>query len=229
MDQSLRPRILVVEDDPTLCDTLQLNLELEGYQADVAYTAEDALKMDLAPYSLILLDVMLGEMSGFKLARHIKSTPALSHIPIIFCTARDSEDDMVTGLNLGADDYIFKPYTLRNVLTRIKTVLRRAQAATPTPSPTLSYEGLVLDLDSKRCTVDGKDIRLIKKEWDLLELLLSHQGRIFTREEILKRAWPQEVVVLERTVDVNITRLRQKLGPYGSHIVTRSGFGYGFE
>lgn len=220
-------KILVVEDDETLCDTLQFNLELEGYAADKASNAEEALAMNLTGYDLILLDVMMGEMNGFKFARLLKQNPATADIPIIFCTARDTEDDMVAGLNIGADDYIYKPYTIRNVLTRIKAVLRRTRSAATDKSKVV-YEGIELDLDIKRCTVDGKDIKLVKKEFEILHLLLSNPGRIFSREEILQKVWKGEVVVNERTVDVNITRIRSKIVPYGDHVITRSGYGYGF-
>ena len=219
-------RILVVEDDETLCDTLQFNLELEGYSADKAFSAEEAMTMNIQSYDLILLDVMMGEMSGFKFARMLKNDPSTARIPIIFCTAKDTEDDMVAGLNLGADDYIYKPYTIRNVLTRVKAVLRRAAA--PPAQNTVTYEGIELNLDIKRCTVDGKEVKLVKKEFEILHFLLSHPGRIFSREEILQNVWHGEVVVNDRTVDVNITRIRSKIAPYGDHIITRSGYGYGF-
>lgn len=228
--QSLNPsdyRILVVEDDETLCDTLQFNLELEGYTADKAFSAEEALKLPLSGYNLILLDVMMGEMSGFRFAKLLKENPDTSHIPIIFCTAKDSEDDMVAGLTLGADDYIYKPYTLRNVLARVKTVLRRSTPSAP-DNRTLSYRGIVLDLDIKRCTVDGRETKLVKKEFEILKLLLSRPGRVFSREEILQKVWQGEAVVNDRTVDVNITRIRSKIAPYSDSLITRSGYGYGF-
>ena len=221
-------RILVVEDDETLCETLQFNLELEGYVADKAFSAEEALTKPLDTYDLILLDVMMGEMSGFRFARMLKKDPATSRIPIIFCTARDTEDDMVAGLNIGADDYIYKPYTIRNVLTRIKVVLRRAGASAPARLSTVSYEGIELDLDIKRCMVDGSEVKLVKKEFEILHFLLSNPGRVFTREEILQKVWKGEVIINDRTVDVNITRIRSKIAPYGDHIITRPGYGYGF-
>lgn len=220
-------RILVVEDDKTLCETLQFNLELEGYSADTAYCAEEALKLDLSRYDLVLLDVMMGEINGFKMAKLMKENPATAEIPIIFCTAKDSEDDMVAGLTLGADDYIFKPYTLRNVLARVKTVLRRTSSK-GTASKTIKFEGIELDLDVKRCFIDGAEVKLVKKEFEILRFLLENRGKIFSREEILKRVWEDDVIVNDRTVDVNITRIRQKIAPYGDHIITRSGYGYGF-
>lgn len=228
-------RILIVDDEETLCEVLKINLENEGYDVDTAFSAEQALGYNLKEYSLILLDIMMGEVSGIKMAKMLKADVATADIPIIFCTARDSEDDMVMGLNLGADDYIMKPYTVRNVIARVKSVLRRAAnhkniSSAPTEkSNRLVVEGLCLDLEFKRCTVDGEEVRLARKEFELLAYLIKHRGKICSREQILSRVWSDEVVVLDRTIDVNITRLRSKIGAYGSYIVTRSGFGYGFR
>ena len=232
MDTTTR-RILIVDDEETLCEVLKLNLENEGYDVDTAFSAEQALTYDLRSCSLVLLDIMMGEISGIKMARMMKADIATADIPIIFCTARDSEDDMVMGLNLGADDYIVKPYTVRNVVARIRSVLRRTsghkvpQAASRTS--TLVVEGLHLDMEFKRCTVDGTEVKLTRKEFELLAYLISHRGRVCSREQILSRVWSDEVVVLDRTIDVNITRVRQKIGPYGAYIVTKSGYGYGFR
>ena len=223
-------KILVVDDEATLCDTLKFNLEIEGYEVDTAYSAEEAMTLDLKQYDLILLDIMMGEKSGFDMARAMKKDPQLARVPIIFCTARDTEDDMVAGLNLGADDYIAKPYSIRNVLARVRTVLRRtSQHETAASESPTSFEGLSVEPSLKRCTVDGTEVRLPRKEFEILCLLLSNRGRIFSREEILGRIWPEEVVVIDRVVDVNITRLRSKIGRYGKMIVTRSGYGYGFK
>ena len=227
-------KILIVDDEETLCEVLKLNLEIEGYDVDVAFSAEEALQLDLKGYSLILLDIMMGEISGIKMARMLKADPATANIPIIFCTAKDSEDDMVMGLNLGADDYITKPYTLRNVIARVKSVLRRASVSKSEAVPfsvnsVLEVEGLKLDMEFKKCTVDGTEVKLTRKEFELLAYLIQHRGKICSREQILSRVWSDEVIVLDRTIDVNITRLRSKIGPYGSYIVTRSGFGYGFR
>lgn len=227
-------RILIVDDEETLCDVLKLNLENEGYDVDTAFSAEQALTYDLKSYSLILLDIMMGKISGIKMAKILKEDMETANIPIIFCTARDSEDDMVMGLNLGADDYIMKPYTVRNVIARVKSVLRRTNGtkttyAAPEKSNILKVEGLLLDLEFKRCKVDDVEVKLTRKEFELLAYLISHRGKICSREQILSRVWSDEVVVLDRTIDVNITRLRSKIGPYGSYIVTRTGFGYGFR
>ena len=227
-------RILIVDDEETLCEVLKLNLENEGYDVDIAFSAEQALTYDLKSYSLILLDIMMGEISGIKMAKMMKADVTTADVPIIFCTARDSEDDMVMGLNIGADDYIMKPYTVRNVIARVKSVLRRTaghkgNTATAEKPNMLQVEGLQLDLEFKRCIVDGEEVKLARKEFELLAYLISHRGKICSREQILSRVWSDEVVVLDRTFVVNITRLRSKIGAYGSYIVTRSGFGYGFR
>ena len=212
-----KKRILVVEDEETLCEVLRFNLEEEGYEVDVACSAEEALAMELESYSLVLLDIMMGELSGTSLAR------------IIFCTAKDSEDDVIKGLELGADDYITKPYSIRTLLARVAAVLRRSSKTDKAPSADmLCYKTLALDIGRKKCMVDGCEVKLPRKEFEILATLLSRQGRVFSREELIRKIWPEEVVVLDRVVDVNITRLRQKLGVYGKNIVTRSGYGYGF-
>lgn len=225
-------RILVVDDEETLCDTLGFNLEAEGYAVKTAYSAEEALALNLADFDLVMLDIMMGEISGTQLARIMKSNPATANVPIIFCTAKDSEEDMIKGLDLGADDYIMKPYSLKAVLARIRTVLRRTSTPRSTPTTdtddTVSYKGLHLSARNRTCTVDGQEVKMPKKEFEILLKMLSNRGRIYSRGELLKEIWSDEVVVLDRVVDVNVTRIRQKIGEYGKNIVTRSGYGYGF-
>ena len=217
--------ILVVDDEQDLCDIISFNLEKEGYAVDSAFSAEEALKKDLGGYDLLLLDVMMGGMSGFKLAARLKADPKTTGIPIIFLTARDSEDDTVKGLELGADDYVSKPFSIRELLARIGAVLRRSSGS---EEDKLVYEGLVLDKERKIVTVDGEEVFLTRTEFDLLQLLLSDQGRVFSRSELIGKVWPDDVLVLDRTVDVNITRLRKQIGQYSTRIHTRSGFGYYF-
>ncbi len=221
-------RILVVDDEETLCEALRFNLEAEGYEVDVAYSAEEALALDLTVYSLILLDIMMGAISGIQMASILKKREATAHIPIIFCTAKDEEDDMVEGLDMGADDYITKPYSIRNVLARVRSVMRRMASPRHRDDERLEYKGLSVLSGQKVCMVDGKEVKMPRKEFEILSLLLSHRGRVFSRDELLKSIWPDEVVVLDRVVDVNITRLRSKLGDYGRNIITRPGYGYGF-
>ena len=222
-------RILVVDDEDDLCEILKFNLEMEGYKIDTANSAEEALKLDLTQYNLLLLDVMMGEISGFKMARMLKANKDTVNIPIIFITAKDTENDTITGFNLGADDYISKPFSLREVIMRVKAVLRRTANLQRKESEELQYKGLVINVPQKKVTIEGEEISLTKKEFEILSLLLQNAGRVFSREDILSKVWNDEVYVLDRTIDVNITRLRKKIGEYGKNIVTRLGYGYCFE
>ena len=222
-------RILVVDDEEDLCEILKFNLEIEDYQVDTANSAEEALKMDLKAYNLLLLDVMMGEISGFKMASILKKDPNTANIPIIFITAKDTENDTITGFNLGADDYISKPFSLREVIMRVKAVLRRTGNNKATDNDLIQYHDMVLDLSKKEVTIMSENIALTKKEFEILLLFLKNKGRVFSREDILARVWNDEVYVLDRTIDVNITRLRKKIGEYGKHIITRQGYGYYFE
>lgn len=224
-------KILVVDDEQDLCEILKFNLETEGYVVETANSAEEALEKDVAGFNLLLLDVMMGGMSGFQMAKQLKANPMTAQIPIIFLTARDTENDTVTGFNLGADDYISKPFSIREVLVRIRAVLRRTtekngKATEPT---IISYQGLVLNLDKKTVSIDGENVPFTKTEFELLRLLLEEKGRVFSRQELIDRVWPKDVLVLDRTVDVNITRMRKKIGPFAKCIVTRLGFGYYFD
>jgi two-component system phosphate regulon response regulator PhoB len=218
-----RSRILIVDDEETLCEALRTYAVLEGYDADTALSAEEALLLDLENYDLLLLDIMMDRMSGTELAARLKSNPRTAHIPIIFLTAKDNEEDMVSGLKIGADDYIVKPYSVKNVMARIEAVLRRTHMHR---QATVCVE---CNRETLACTVDGNLVRLPRKEFEILALMLENPGRIFSREEIMQRIWPDRVVVADRSVDVHITRLRGKIAPYGRNIVSRSGYGYGWQ
>lgn len=223
-------RILVVDDEQDLCEILKFNLETEGYVVETANSAEEAMTMDISSFNLLLLDVMMGEMSGFAMAKKLKENPMTANIPIIFLTARDTENDTVTGFNLGADDYISKPFSIREVLVRIRAVIRRTKESDEHTEPkTLKYQGLEMDLDRKKVLIDGEDVPFTKTEFELLHLFLSEKGHVFSRQELIDRIWPKDVLVLDRTVDVNITRLRKKIGRFAKCIVTRLGFGYYFD
>lgn len=230
-------RILIVDDEQDICEILQYNLETEGYEVVTANSAEEALELPLHEFSLILLDVMMGEMSGFQMARRLKDSPATAQIPIIFITALDGEDHLVKGLNIGADDYIAKPLSLKEVKARVRAVLRRTTQASSQQGGTstaasdnrIGYEGIVLDLNTKTVTLDGEELICTKLEFELLSFFLRHPGTVYSREDLLKYCWPQDVLVLDRTVDVSITRLRKKIGRYGKQIKTRVGYGYYFE
>ncbi|OQA91392.1 MAG: Transcriptional regulatory protein SrrA [Bacteroidetes bacterium ADurb.Bin234] len=224
-------RILVVDDEESLCEILKFNLEKEGYEVDTALSAEEALTMNIASYQLLLLDVMMGEISGFKLASILKNSKTTSSIPIIFCTAKDTEKDTVEGLNLGADDYISKPFSVKEVIARVKAVLRRIkqEQQKQDPSKIISYEDLVIDSDSKKASIKGQTLALTKKEFELLLLFVSHPNVVFNRESLLEKIWHDDVYVIDRTIDVHITRLRKKIVPYDKQLVTRLGYGYCFE
>jgi DNA-binding response OmpR family regulator len=229
-------KILVVDDEQDICEILQYNLETEGFEVVTTNSAEEALQLPLHEYSLILLDVMMGQISGFQMARQLKDSPATVHIPIIFITALDGEDSLVKGLNIGADDYIAKPLSMKEVKARVRAVLRRTaqtlsqhgDAPVTTSDNKIGYEGIVLDLNAKTVILDGEELICTKLEFELLSFFLQHPGKVFSREDLLKYCWPQDVLVLDRTVDVNITRLRKKIGRYGKQIKTRVGYGYYF-
>lgn len=222
-------RILVVDDEPDLCEILKFNLETNGYEVQTALSAEDALSLDLRRFDLLLLDVMMGGMDGFTMAKMVKEKPETAATPIIFLTAKDTEADTVRGFDLGADDYISKPFSNREVLARIKAVLRRVNEQPQQPQQLLRFKGLELNLDKKTVTVDGEAVPFSKTEFEIIRLLLQERGRVFSRQELINRIWPKDVLVLDRTVDVNITRMRKKIKNYASHLVTRLGYGYFFE
>lgn len=235
----MRIKILVIDDEEAICEILKFNLEKEGYDVDCAYSAEEALEMDLSAYNLIMVDIMMERISGFDFAKRVRNNPATEFTPIIFCSALGAEDDKVMGLNIGADDYVTKPFVIGEVLARVRAVLRRAAAAAhrgaePEPAnadaePDVVYRGLRIDLNQKICYMDGAEVSLTRTEFDLLLFFLRHPNRIYSREEIITQVWGSDVVVTNRTIDTNITRLRKKLGEYGNNIITRQGFGYGFK
>ncbi len=220
-------RILVVDDEQDLCDILLFNLKVSGYDAKAAYSAEEALK-HLAWADLLLLDVMMPGISGFEMAEQMKVDPKTARIPIIFLTAKDTEHDTLQGFGLGADDYITKPFSIREVMARVKAVLNRSQPLSNATDDILEYMGLTIDHATKNASIDGEAITLTKTEFELLDLLIRHRGQLFTRQQLLELVWPKDVIVSDRTVDVNITRLRKKLGNYASCIVARHGYGYYF-
>ena len=223
-----KQQILVVDDERDLCEILQFNLSAAGYEVDMAASAAEALDKGLSHYDLLLLDVMMPGMSGFDLASQLRQDKETAEIPIIFLTALGSEEDTLHGFDLGADDYIAKPFSIKEVLARVKAVLSRTAPAQSSSAHELSYKGLMMDLDKMVVTVDGESVSLTKTEYELLKLLLGNRGQVFSRQEVLDRVWPKDVVVTYRTVDVNITRMRKKIGRYSSCIITRHGFGYLF-
>ena len=223
-----RYKILIVDDEEDLCEILQFNLEGEGFSTEVAHSAEEALTKDLRSFDLILLDVMMGEMSGFKLARKIRLEKGLT-TPIIFITAKTAEDDLLTGFNLGGDDYISKPFSVKEVIVRVKAVLKRAPGEVVRSEASIQVEKLKLSFKKRKLYIGKKEVELTKKEFEILALLLRNEGVIFSREEILRRVWDDHIIVSDRTTDVHIARLRKKLGSYGKYLRNRPGYGYAFE
>ena len=224
-----RKRILIVDDEEDICNILSFNLEKAGYDTRIVHSAEEALTSGVNGYDLILLDIMMEGISGLKMAEMMKKNPDTAKIPIIFISAKDTEDDTVNGLNIGADDYIAKPFSIREVLSRVAAVLRRTSSTADAKHNTLNYKSLIMDLDRKSVSVDGEGIDLTKTEFEILHLLFANSPHVYSREEILSKIWSDDVIVLGPTVDVNITRLRKKIGEYGKCVVTRHGYGYCFE
>ena len=222
-------KILVVDDEEDICEILQFNLQLEGFKVDVAHSAEEAMTLKLKEYNLILLDVMMGKISGFRMMQLMRQNDYTAHIPIIFITARDTENDVVTGFNLGADDYISKPFSIKEVVLRVKAVARRTlEVNTPSKINSVWVDGLELNIDNKSVTVDNENVPFTKKEFELLLVMMQNPNKVLSREDLLKMVWSDDVCVVPRTVDVNITRIRKKIGKYGARIVARQGFGYSF-
>lgn len=238
----MRTKILVIDDEESLCEILKFNLEKEGYEVDYALSAEEALdRDDLASFSLFMVDIMMDKLSGFDFAKRMKNVTETEDIPILFCSALSDEDCVVMGLNIGADDYVTKPFVIGEVMARVRAVLRRTGNTARKSAALESYEqqanletdvtykGLRIDRNDKICYLDNQDIQLTRTEFDIILFFLMHRNRIYSRGEIIRQVWGDDVVVSDRTIDTNITRLRKKLGIYGMNIVTRQGFGYGFK
>lgn len=237
----MRTKILVIDDEEAVCEIMKFNLEREGYEVDTAYSAEEALDMDnLDSYSLFIVDIMMGELSGFDFANRIHNVTATKDIPMLFCSALSDEDCVVKGLNIGADDYITKPFNIGEVLARVRAILRRsnnmqkrsAQDFVEQESiyePDVVFRNLRIDRNNKECFLNNEPITLTRTEFDILLFFLTHRNKIYSREEIIKHVWGDDVVVTNRTIDTNITRLRKKLGECEKYVVTRQGFGYGFK
>jgi len=220
-------KILVVDDEAVICEVLEFNLSNEGYDVSCAYSAEEALKLLSPDYSLILLDVMMSGMSGYKLAELLRQRKI--KVPIIFLTAKDTENDMLTGFSVGGDDYISKPFSIKEVVARVKAVLKRSEQPVEKPKSKLEFNDLRIDLELKELIIDERKIPLTKTEFEIIVLLSENQERIFARNEIIDRVWKETPFITERTVDVHITRLRKKLGDKASIISNRPGFGYRFN
>lgn len=236
----MRTRILVIDDEESVCEILKFNLEKEGYEVDTAYSAEEALDMNLDEYSLFMVDIMMDKLSGFDFAKRVRNVTATEHTPILFCSALTDEDCVVKGLNIGADDYVTKPFVIGEVLARVRAILRRSgfdnrrsaaeiEARQSIYESDVTFKDLRIDRNDKEVYLENELVTLTRTEYDILLFFLTHRNRIYSREEIIKNVWGDDVVVTGRTIDTNITRLRKKLGDYDKYIVTRQGFGYGFK
>jgi DNA-binding response OmpR family regulator len=219
-------RILVVDDEPDLCQILQFNLEANGYQVDVANSAEEALTLNLIKYNLILLDVMMEKISGFEMLSILRNERKLK-MPVIFVTAMSSESHLLKGFNMGADDYVRKPFSINEVLVRVKAVLDRYQSLEQTSGNTSS--AFQIDALQKRVFIGKTAVDLTRTEYDILTMLHQHPGKVYSREALVSSIWSDQPYISDRAVDVNITRIRKKLGAWGKCIVTRSGYGYYFD
>lgn len=227
METKKSHKILIVDDEADIREILQFNLENEGYDIDTASSAEEALTILSPDHQLILLDVMMGGISGFKMADTLRKEG--NRVPIIFLTAKDTENDMLTGFSIGGDDYISKPFSIKEVLARVKSVLKRSSSSPDVSAETIQIEGLTLDFRTKSIIIEGKYIELTKTEFNILSLLIRNEGKLHSRSDILNKAWNNDGIVLERTVDVHINRLRKKLGRYSDCIANRVGYGYTFN
>lgn len=249
----MQTKILVIDDEEPITEILRFNLEKEGYEVDCAFSAEEALSMDLNPYDFFIVDIMMDKLTGFDFARRIKKIPALESKPLVFCSVLNGEDEIVKGLNIGSDDYITKPFQIAPMMAKIKAILRRTVQqpahlhAVPNIQPTglptvvepatiphkhepdVVFHGLRINRDEKTCYINGQQLKLTKTEYEILLFFLKHMNKIYSREEILHHVWGDKSNVTSRSVDTNITRLRNKLGDYKTNIVTRTGFGYGFQ
>lgn len=220
-----KKKILAVDDEEDILEILSFNLAGEGYEVDTCTSAEEAVRKNLPSYDLFILDVMMGDMSGFRLAEKIRREMKLT-TPVVFLTARDTENDKITGFSLGADDYLAKPFSVRELTARVKAILRRSSPREMTTQmPSGDFR---IDLANKLIYSKGETLELTRKEYEILALFLQNPGRIIPRTAILDRVWGNDVIVTERTVDVTIARIRRKLGDKGGMLKNKSGYGYYF-
>lgn len=224
----MQHKILIVDDEPEICEILEFNLVSEDFQVVVSYSAEEAEKQLDDTISLILLDVMMGGVSGYKFAEKIRKQGKT--IPIIFLTAKSGENEMLTGFSVGADDYITKPFSVKEVVARVKAVMKRTPKNGSAELPTkIEYQNLTIDTVLKELIVYNEKVILTKKEFEIILLLSQNPERIFSREDIIENLWKDTPFITVRTVDVHITRLRKKLGDCSYMISNRSGYGYRFN
>jgi two-component system, OmpR family, alkaline phosphatase synthesis response regulator PhoP len=223
--------ILIADDEQDIRDLIAYNLTKEGFTVEAAANGKEALhKLDQTQISLVILDIMMPEMDGFEACRAIRANPKTTNIPVLFLTARAGEVDQIVSLELGADDYVQKPVSPRVLVARVKSLLRRFERSERTPEgpadEKIVSDGVRIDRSSYKVFVNDKETFFPRKEFELLYFLVSHPGRIFKREALLDQVWGRDTFVVERTVDVHIFKLREKLGNYGKRIETVKGVGY---
>ena len=225
----METKLLIIDDDSSIAEILEFNLKNEGFEVEVAYSAEEALKKQLDTFDLLLLDVMMGGISGYKMAEQIRKEGIT--MPIIFLTAKDTENDMLTGFSVGGDDYISKPFSIKEVIARVKAVLKRTenQQGEKSAENKLIYGELILDFNLKEVSINNEKIQLTKTEFELLALLAKHPNRIFSRENIISKLWSDTPYITDKTVDVHMARLRKKIGTYASALSNKIGYGYLFN
>ena len=225
----MEKKILVVDDEAGIREIIQFNLENAGFEVDCASSAEEALEKLGQEHCLILLDVMMSGMSGFRMAEVLRKEKN-NQIPIIFLTAKTDQNDLLTGFSAGGDDYIPKPFSINEVIARVRAVLKRTERTVENSSSDMIEAGAVrIDVSRKLVYVEGEAVVFSKKEFEVLTLLASHPGQIYSREDIINELWKDAPYVLDRTVDVHIARIRSKLGNCKNYIVNRTGFGYIFN
>ena len=222
-------RILIIDPDKDFCGYLQSNLKSEGYYVETCQDVKNIVDLKLHQYDLVILETQLKDVSGFKLVHDIRNNPNTASLSVIFLSSKPGENEMMTAFSVGADDFLLKPFYIRELAARIKVIIRRAEARKNENIELLEYEQLKLNLSKMQVKVEGETVPFTKKEFEIMKLFLENKNRIFSREDLLKLIWSEEAFVLGRTIDVNITRIRQKIGNYSNHIVTKIGKGYCFE
>ncbi len=231
--QYMKKKILVVDDEKDIVDILKYNLERENeFEVLTASNGKEALDLAATNPDVILLDIMMPELNGFEVCKQLKGNPATSKIPVIFLTAKENEIDEILGLEIGADDYITKPISPRKVLARLKSVIRRSQNERPVQisfGENIKFKNLEIDTASHSVKIKDREIFFPKKEFQLLHFLMSNRGKVYSREILLNRIWGENIYVVDRTVDVHVAKVREKLGEYAEYIETIKGLGYRFK
>ncbi|MEI8272336.1 MAG: response regulator transcription factor [Paludibacter sp.] len=222
-------RILIIDPDKDFSGYLQSNLKNEGYHAETCQSSKDTLGLKLFQYDLLILETQLSDGSGFKLVHDIRNNPEAISLPIIFMSSKPGENEMMTAFSVGADDFLLKPFFIRELAARIKVIIRRSEEQKNVNVEMLVYDQLKLNLSKMQVKVEGETVPFTKKEFEIMKLFLENKNRIFSRDDLLKLIWSEEAFILGRTIDVNITRIRHKIGNYSNHIVTKIGLGYSFE